>query len=362
MLSKRWLVLLCLHLAVLAASAQPLKVGVAGAPPYVTPGDQLDGLSIRVWQNLAQQAQWQYQLVAYEDLKSLQAALRDKRIDVAVGPIPVDADTAASLDLSQPYYSSRLALGTAGLGHNISEMVGQLVTFQALKLGAVLMFAMFLVAWLVWLSERKRNSGQFPPDREGYFNSVWFALVTMTTVGYGDQHPITRGGRLVTAVWMLTASTLFSALVAVVATKLTLAQTQLGEISNLNNLDGQRVGVVAGSECYSLARHAGAHTFTYQDVEGALTALSSNQIDAVLGDQLEMRHSLARRARPSVRLVEVASQSEYFAFAMPLGSELRRQIDLLIIDQRESGTLRQVEDAWLNSLSSRAQAADTSIP
>ena len=34
---------------------------------------------------------------------------------------------------------------------------------------------------------------------------MWFALVTLTTVGYGDKAPITRIGRSLTSVWMVTS-------------------------------------------------------------------------------------------------------------------------------------------------------------
>ena len=34
-------------------------------------------------------------------------------------------------------------------------------------------------------------------------NAMWFALVTLTTVGYGDRAPVSKTGRAITAVWMV---------------------------------------------------------------------------------------------------------------------------------------------------------------
>ena len=44
----------------------------------------------------------------------------------------------------------------------------------------------------VWLLERGSN-----PDLERYPEALWWAVVTVTTVGYGDITPVTTGGRLV---------------------------------------------------------------------------------------------------------------------------------------------------------------------
>ena len=50
-----------------------------------------------------------------------------------------------------------------------------------------------------------------------YGDALWWALVTVTTVGYGDKFPLTAGGRGVAVVLMLTGIGLIGALTATVA-------------------------------------------------------------------------------------------------------------------------------------------------
>lgn len=51
---------------------------------------------------------------------------------------------------------------------------------------------MLVVAGLVFAAEIRASGGMF----RGYFDAVWWAIVTWATVGYGDTYPVTTAGRL----------------------------------------------------------------------------------------------------------------------------------------------------------------------
>src|SRR3954454_13563743 len=65
----------------------------------------------------------------------------------------------------------------------------------------------------VWRLERGVPGTTFRSWGDG----VWWALTTMTTVGYGDHVPATPPGRLVAAVIMITGVAVLGAVAAVVA-------------------------------------------------------------------------------------------------------------------------------------------------
>lgn len=53
-------------------------------------------------------------------------------------------------------------------------------------------------------------------------DALWWALTTVTTVGYGDTYPVTGEGRLIASVLMLVGIALFGSMSAIVTSKLIL--------------------------------------------------------------------------------------------------------------------------------------------
>ena len=75
---------------------------------------------------------------------------------------------------------------------------------------AALIFLIFLFGYLFYVSE---------PDVRNLGDGVWWALVTITTVGYGDITPVTTLGRVVASSLMLLGLGLIATITAIVSAK-----------------------------------------------------------------------------------------------------------------------------------------------
>ncbi len=82
--------------------------------------------------------------------------------------------------------------------------------FRVLIAAAV---TLFLGAWMVLLFEEKAKGSNI----HSYPDALWWAIVTVTTVGYGDRFPVTAGGRTVAVILMLLGIGLIGVLTATVA-------------------------------------------------------------------------------------------------------------------------------------------------
>ena len=75
---------------------------------------------------------------------------------------------------------------------------------------AALKFFIFLFGYLFYDSE---------PDVRNLGDGIWWALVTITTVGYGDITPVTTLGRVVASSLMLLGLGLIATITAIVSAK-----------------------------------------------------------------------------------------------------------------------------------------------
>ena len=96
--------------------------------------------------------------------------------------------------------------------------------------------------------EGRRNRDMFGAGAiKGIGHGIWWAAVTMTTVGYGDKAPQTLGGRIVAIIWMFASIILISSFTASITTSLTISELS-GKVRGSRDLPTVRVGSVAQSE------------------------------------------------------------------------------------------------------------------
>ena len=98
----------------------------------------------------------------------------------------------------------------------------------------------------MWALERRHNP-QFPESYpQGLWQSIWWAVVTVTTVGYGDKTPKGAIGRLFGLVWILAGYFVFAYFTASVSSTATVQKLH-GTINGPEDLFGKRVATVQRS-------------------------------------------------------------------------------------------------------------------
>ncbi len=83
-----------------------------------------------------------------------------------------------------------------------------------LAVTVVTTFTVATSSFAVWLAERHAVRSNI----RSYADAVWWAMETITTVGYGDHHPTTTAGRLIAGALMVTGVALVGVITATVVT------------------------------------------------------------------------------------------------------------------------------------------------
>ncbi len=331
-----------------AGERRPLRIGVAGNPPFVVRGpDRVEGIALEVWAAIADRLGVDYELVPLATSGAAVDALAAGQVDAAIGPISITADRARRVAFTQPYWEADLAIlapveGVSGWDR-FAPFASRAFVVGVLSLAAILL----LVGTLLWLAERKQNDTFPMAASRGIGEGVWLALVTMTTVGYGDRVPLTRAGRVITGVWMVVAMITASSLTAGIATALTLSQLEHARIETADQLRGLSVATVDGTTAARFARRHGARVIGRADAASAARAVASGDADAAVFDRPILQYVLREHPELQLRLSDASYEPQRYGFAFPVGSELRHEVSITLLELIETGHTESIAASWL---------------
>jgi len=356
--------------------SQKLRVGVVGNPPFVIRGDNqnsdtdITGISLDVWQAVAESQQWNSEYLVQNSISEGIRAVAEGELDILIGPISITPERAAipGITFSQPYFSSGVGLMIPGEPLRLWERFAPFFGVAALSSAGILTLLLFLVGNLIWLAEHRQNPEQFSPHYpEGVQNGMWFALVTLTTVGYGDRSPMTKLGQLVAGVWMLVALLSFSSITAGLASAFTAALSEAEAtpiFTSVNDLKNKDVAVVRDTTAVDWAEFYRADLRLANDLAGAVALLNRGQVEAVMFDRPALIYYTQRHPDENLQVTEIRISLEPYGFVVEENSPLKKEINVQLLDLIYSRRMIEFTERWLGedieqnqtleSLSSRA--------
>lgn len=326
-----------LAMAEQVAPPKPLIVGVKTAPPFVIADEAgYRGLSVDLWKETADERGWDYEFREYS-LHGLLDAVTRGEVDVGLGAITATAEREEVMDFAHTVYSSGIGIAVRSeLSAGWLAVARALFSSAFLEIIGLLALVLTGVGLLAWLLERKRNPEQFGgTTSEGIFSGIWWAMVTMTTVGYGDVAPRTVGGRVLGLVWMLTALIIVSFFTASITSALTVGQLS-NRIRNAGDLSGTKIASVSDSTSDDWLKREGLRFTAATDLDEALDLLASGKVDAVVYDAPLMRWTINERHRGHMQVLPITLERQDYAFALPTGSPLREPLDTALLKRINS--------------------------
>ena len=353
---RRWsfvLAIACISGAV-PAQAEQLKVGISGSPPFVIKnGDHISGISLEIWRRVAEDSNLNYELIQQPTPKAGIEAVENGDIDVLVGPISITSHRLAmpGVDFTQPYFLSKegilLPLKNPSIFSRVQVFFGWAVISSVLVLISVLL----VVGSLIWMAERQKNSEQFPRDwLPGISSGMWFALVTLTTVGYGDKAPITRTGRGITGAWMVISLIAVSSLTASLASAFTLFLSGATEtaIDSPKQLSSRRIAVVEGTDGMELAENREMRVVPAPNLDHAVQLVLDRKADALIFDRHSLRYHLKQHPNLAVRIAPFTLSDETYGFVLKPTSPLRTPMGVSILKLQQNGEAEAIADKFLD--------------
>ena len=317
-----------------SAAPRKLVVGTMVAPPLYmkTADDRWEGFSIDIWQAVAQHMDVLFEFREYNVFGSLLAAIENGEIDV-IPSLPAELRYEVAMDLSQSYYKSGLAIAVPaeGAGSKWMSVVAKLFSTDILMAIGLLMLICLTAGVIVCAFEKRRNSEMFGEGAvKAIGHGIWWSIVTMTSVGYGDKIPKTIGGRIVAIIWMLFSIVFIASFTAKITTSLTISELH-GKVRGFNDLHHARVGSISQSEASNFLTNHGIAVMPFESVQEGLKAVAGKKIDAFVLNELMLKY-LAKKEFPGRIQVLPGIFDEYFvAMALREKSSLRKPINKALL-------------------------------
>lgn len=339
-----------------AAAAPVLRVGVVdGSPPcsYQVAG-VWRGLGIDLWNQVATLEHLPYVVTEWPSVRQMLEASREGRLDVAVGCINVSPDRLQRYQFSLPFQEDGLAVMVVKSRLDLGRsFLGALLTPTLLQLLGGYLLAIAVLTWLTLRLEARTHPA--PVSRRSSLRHCSKVFQVLAT-GPGSNTIVstTRGNGVVILAYLVrivSASLLVGYLTVNVAGEI--QDKASGAIQSPADLRGLRVGVRSGTVSEALLKELNAGgteekvTIVALDSIGAgAEQLASRQIDALVGDNLQLSHLLlqdqSKRILPSLALEGIRPESQAFAFSPALPEATTDRIDQAISALKRSGVVSEL--------------------
>ena len=332
-------------------SERVLKVGISPFSPFVmlSEDDPPIGCSIDFWKKIAELLETRYEFVECTGVADKLKKLAQGEIDVAIGGITITEERETQFDFTQPTFRSGLDILIRADRHpGILTLVVSLFEKNKLIIFLVLFLLIIIAGHLIWLAERsdkkwttKFHRNYFP----GVLDGMYWALVTASTVGYGDFVPKKWIGKALSGILIIIFLPLFGFLIASLSSDLTLYNLKI-DIQGPEDLIGKRVGVIKGTTSDEYMHEAFSEIFKFEDAIQMYKALEVDAVDALVYDAPVLRFYANTKGKGRVEVVGKLFDRQYYGFAVQQGSPLREEINRDLLALEESGEYAVILEKW----------------
>jgi ABC-type amino acid transport substrate-binding protein len=311
-----------------------LLVGVVDVPPFhmKTPDGRWEGLSIELWQAVAQELSVEFELREFDTPEQELDAVTRGEVDVILA-LAVTEQHETIMDMSHPFLrsGSAIAVPAGATEHSWLRFAEHLVSLNLLPVFGLLLLLALVAGAIVWLFERRQNPKMFGGGTvRGVGQGIWWAMVTLTTVGYGDKAPKTLGGRMVALIWMFASIILIASFTATITASFTVGELK-GKVRGLSDLPDVRVGSLAQSESFKFLAKRGIAVLPFENSRDGLQAIVDNKIDAFVFNELVLKHRARTEFPGRVHVLAGTFDHYYVSMAMPSGSPLREMLNRALL-------------------------------
>jgi ABC-type amino acid transport substrate-binding protein len=310
-----------------------LVVGTFEAPPFSfkTNEGRWTGISIELWENIVNEIGLKYD---YEErtVKGLLDGVTDESLDAVVTALTLTTEREKLFDFTHSFYNTGLGIAVeAKKGSLWKAVFKRFLSPEFLRIIGALIGGLVIVGIIIWLLERKKNKEHFGGDvKKGIGDGIWWSVVTMTTVGYGDKAPKSLAGRLIATVWIFSGVILVSVFIATITSALTVSQLEYA-IGGPEDLPKVTVGTIRHTTSEVYLKENRISYIPFDTASEGLKAVEDSAINALVYDAPLLQYFANKDYRGKIEVLPKIFSRQDYGIALPQGSAIREPINRLLL-------------------------------
>lgn len=329
------------------ASSEPLRVAVVQDVPFVIRGKEgYSGVAIDLWEQVADRMKVTYKYYGYpvEKLNQAFKDLEEGRIDIFVAPLAPNKDRYKKVDYTIPFFLDKVvALSNKGYSNNLFAFA-YLFILCVFFLAVVLTSLIFIYVNILWFSER-HHSELIPKNyKKGLEYLFWQHLLK----GAPDEVPRTTGGKVAILFQQfgifVTAVLVNAGFVSYVTAVLVNYESP---VMKPDDLKGVLLGAARNTKAFKIAFDRGYRVEPYETIDQGIEALENNEVKSFVGDYTDIETFLKSHPKKDLDVSHFNLSWDLYAFAVPIGSPLRREVNIQLLDMRAKGIPEQILRSYM---------------
>jgi len=308
----------CFYGQALEAPRDTLIVAYAPAPPFIIEEDGLlEGINVWLWKQVAEDVQLEYQLKKM-NFSDMLDAIKSGEVDVCINPLTITGNRSKEMEFTHSFFASHstIAVSQQSSLQKVKQFIESFFKLNFLRGFLLLFIILMFFGMLAWFFERRGNP-EFRKNHKGIWDGLWWSAVTLTTVGYGDKSPRTRGGKIAALGLMLSGLLFVSGLTASIASSLTVNQLS-NSSDSFNAFKERKVGTVRSSEANEFLKvHFFKDIVTYNGVDAGLKDLEAHAIDAFIYDEPILQYKIKKNDQSKkLEVLPLKFDVQFYAFGI----------------------------------------------
>ncbi len=296
-----------------------LKIGYKNAPPFIIESDQeLKGVNVWLWKQVAKDLKLNYKFVNM-NFSQMIDSISNNKLDVIINPLTITSERSKKFKFTDSFFASNSTIAVSKISafSKFKNTIKGFFNLAFLEGLFVLILIIFIFGFIGWRFERKNNSKKFRRSFRGLWDGVWWSAVTLTTVGYGDKIPKSKGGKITAFVLMFSGLLFISGLTASISSNLTVNQLT-NNPETFNEFKALKVGTNKKSSTeHFLKTHFFKNIKPYKNIKEGLKSLSKNEIDAFVYDEPILKYYIREDSSlQKLSTLPIRFDVQFYAFGL----------------------------------------------